>query len=112
MAGSVHNQPLLCDLPGLGVSRPEAERSSLACLRPAVQLDLSKLLFVTLDVLLNGVGQKLHMRRGHDDARVNGGFGSAGNHAGKIDKELGGAVGNQGEVGIDSLRQVFRPVGR
>jgi hypothetical protein len=72
-----------------------------------MQFNFAELLFVAFDIFLDRILQEFHVRGRHNDAGLHGRFGGAGDHAGEVDEELGGAVGDEREVGVDSLGDLF-----
>lgn len=72
-----------------------------------MQLDFAELFFEALEVLLNRLLEKLHVRGSHNDAGMDAGFLGAGDHAGEIEKEFGRAVGDESQIGIDALGHFF-----
>jgi hypothetical protein len=69
----------------------------------AFGFDLAVLLLEPLDVFAHGIQKLLEVHRSHDNTRMNTRTRYAGRYAGEIENELGGGVGDDREIGINSL---------
>ena len=73
----------------------------------AFGLDLAVLLLEAVDVLAHGIQELLEVHRSHDNAGMNARAWYARGYAREIEYELGGGVGDDREIGINSFRFFF-----
>jgi len=73
----------------------------------AVGLDLAILRLEAVDILPHRVEQELEMLRRHDNAGMDARSWHSGSYASKVNDKLGGGVGDDREVGINSLCLFF-----
>ena len=86
-----------------GVHVEGRDGSSGTGLLTLLQLDFAKLLFILLQVVLQGEEESLGVFGSHDDTAAHFGFLHAGHHADEVENELAGRVGEDGEVAIHAL---------